>query len=415
MKVVIETITYADFGTHSDIRTLHFKLTQNELSPFSQNRKSFLDFFSEQNFIKADYYRLYKNVLFQVIQHKKTSHKPEQWFQILLDKKATIKLTIYNFENYINKYIHPAFKDYHGMIQFTKCNGTIKYIYNKTFRIFSNCDYYNSCNIVDGNTITLQMSFTKIPKNGKKIVRIICSQNKNVKKILKPFFGKGLSVHLINTNSCGYSSLGEHDIYDTIQKWDIKNWNTFDIIDIVYPQHKPLLFENGLQIREQILQNESFEKNEPTLSQKPFLILLDVDGVINSEKATNKIKVMAGFGNGQITVKYESFVVDAINTWLTKSNIMWLTFWTNMARYRLAPLLGIYDFPVAPFFKNNVRQYSDIVNYNVIWIDDDLYSKYEPLQECADQLEKITSLVRICPKNGLTYSDIKMVNDILGI
>jgi len=90
----------------------------------------------------------------------------------------------------------------------------------------------------------------------------------------------------------------------------------------------------------------------------------------------------------------------------------WLTYWKEHARFRLAPKLGIYDFQVAPFFKYNVHEYPDIDQYNIIWIDDELETDHN-MTNCYNHLSQLTSVLKICQKNGLTQKDIDKVNEYI--
>lgn len=50
--------------------------------------------------------------------------------------------------------------------------------------------------------------------------------------------------------------------------------------------------------------------------------------------------------DGDIAVIYSPAVVNKINEWSTKAEIKWLTNWKENAKNKLAPALGLNDFPV---------------------------------------------------------------------
>jgi hypothetical protein len=114
------------------------------------------------------------------------------------------------------------------------------------------------------------------------------------------------------------------------------------------------------------------------------MIWLDVDGVINplehvrdrfQEEFPDAVQVPCVCRDNEWPVMYSPTVVRKINEWSMVAEVRWLTTWTQSARYRLAPLLGLYDFEVCAFAKGQARcprvHRPGDLQRALIWIDDE--------------------------------------------
>jgi len=152
------------------------------------------------------------------------------------------------------------------------------------------------------NQQKIRIHFSEQLSNGLKIVNLVCKINEQAKEKLTPFIDKGITVHLIEKNKCGWCSHGTDNIYYNINKKELhcKMIEPNNHILIVYPEF-PVI-------------------NEPQQPRKkPFLILLDVDRVVNfsktgdtTEQCTN---VFTAFGDAYCGITFNKTIVDAINNW----------------------------------------------------------------------------------------------------
>jgi len=337
------------------------------------------------------------HIRINILQTSMTREKPEDWLKLIINKQAIIQMyytnqipTIENKKSIINSF---TFTDIQGYLyQLFPLKIVIKSTEDEEYKII--------------------IHFSQQLSNGLEIVKLVCQIDEKAHKKLYPFIDKGLSVHLIENGSHSWCSHGHNNIIDEKNIYNKKDFhykitNPENYILIIYPEF-PV-----------ITATESSLVDFNNKQKKPFLLLLDVDGVINCSKygltkPSNEATVYTGYGDVNCKINYNQYVVDAINNWVYKiKNIYWLTYWELNARFRLAPKLGIYDFQVAPFFKNNVHKYPNIEKYNIIWIDDELEQDYNMIK-CYEQLSQMTSVLKICPKDGLTQQDIDIVNNYIG-
>jgi hypothetical protein len=126
----------------------------------------------------------------------------------------------------------------------------------------------------------------------------------------------------------------------------------------------------------------------PTLIvDNPPLLLLDLDGVINMtslHKADQmklypdvvEISVYSFAHKRHFPFRYSPSVVNSINRWATRAEIRWATSWVHLARYIIAPLIGLHDFE--PICERSKRWHTvqdvppETLRRSVIWIDDEL-------------------------------------------
>jgi hypothetical protein len=95
------------------------------------------------------------------------------------------------------------------------------------------------------------------------------------------------------------------------------------------------------------------EEESNTLTKKP-VILLDVDGVVNSESyeriwPDQKMVQLMGYKY----IYYSPTIVDKINSWNKVANVKWLSYLNNDARDEIAPLIGLDRFENARFDKGD--------------------------------------------------------------
>lgn len=254
-------------------------------------------------------------------------------------------------------------------------------------------------------------------KSGFDLVYKLCEKNTNVNNILFNHINNGMSVHFINPDSNLSCANGENDLLYKFSEYDLeiilKNKGYFII---VYPETNILLSPSPTII------NKNINK---------IKILLDVDGVINIVHYEYKksdidkydcyktIDMYAGFGNAVCKIRYRTAVCDAIRRWSQYAEILWLTSWVDMARYRLAPLIGLPDFKLAPFRKWFIHEqfnFDDELK-GLIWIDDELNYMYKnnvkQMQQKCDENNVASLFVSTTETNGLSDEEIKLIDNFL--
>ena len=167
-------------------------------------------------------------------------------------------------------------------------------------------------------------------------------------------------------------------------------------------------------------------------STKKPLILLDVDGVINMIGRNDphllwpdsKTKKDVTCNNCLYNIVYSPEMISRINAWNIEGEVQWLTTWNNDARIRLAPALGLNDFPVArnpttlskpETFRKHAK---NDPNRAIIWIDDELLGwKRRVKEEDADDEHKLKYFRKnsayVSPVRGLLPEQCAFVDEVL--
>ena len=187
-------------------------------------------------------------------------------------------------------------------------------------------------------------------------------------------------------------------------------------------------------------------------NQRP-LILLDVDGVIvhsysmvqnkKQDKAIRKEYKNAEIPFDDLTdiegYLHSPTVVQSINKWSTVAEMIWLTSWKEKARKKLAPMLGIVDFPFSPLAvidkydrpDKSATVVSHIAECHpdrlIIWVDDEIgFFKEGAIKnqdkgnmesnQSAIEVSKLYSrpnTMLVSPFNGLCPKHVDGINEIL--
>lgn len=149
-------------------------------------------------------------------------------------------------------------------------------------------------------------------------------------------------------------------------------------------------------------------KCDPSDDSHRPVILLDVDGVINAfhpewkrphTLSNDCPMVMVRDDQAKwadlkadhiqsmrhtILVRWSPHVVQAVNKWSERADIIWVTSWRTAAAKNLAPAVGLKPFAVAPLDKHKYACHEEeferlVRGRPVCWIDDEfnMYSSYE--------------------------------------
>jgi hypothetical protein len=190
-------------------------------------------------------------------------------------------------------------------------------------------------------------------------------------------------------------------------------------------------------------------ETEISCTHKP-VILIDVDGVINmlgrNESEAKSLWEDAATVFVRKSVKFEPFeilfspsMVRKINEWNQVAEVRWLTSWNNLARTKLAPLLGLGDFPVSRDRRVLDKTAAAVANAEqlppgtlLIWIDDELKKWKERHAETIEFVKTGTlstlqenavskdsgifdrpNTVLVSPCNGLTEAYCLMIDALL--
>ena len=284
------------------------------------------------------------------------------------------------------------------------------------------------------------------PDNGRELMLSLCKKNNSVNDILYKFIGKGASIHFIPYKKYGGCSHGDHNCFDEFNLFDVekikKGEGYYEIIypalelhesnpsdtiqnNIINTEYNPKDIDTIQNNKVNVEYNESISDSDINIYNKKIQILLDVDGVINmicSPEDLNKYNdsktfdIYGGYGNAIFNIKYRTSIINTIKKWYKYADIFWLTSWRDMARYRLAPVIGLPDFPLAPFYKGNIDEKISL-DKPIIWIDDELNTYYQDnanklKQKCIEKNIKYL-FVTPNPVSGLNENDINIINDFI--
>ena len=159
-----------------------------------------------------------------------------------------------------------------------------------------------------------------------------------------------------------------------------------------------------------------------SLFAKKPVILLDVDGVINTENPYfyngewgDVVETEANITTRTWEVFYSPQVVNKINAWSKIADVRWLTTWDESAKLNLAPALGLNDFAMARLGSEKFTK-TDVVKRTVdeigsdgllIWLEDCL-KDYMP-----ESLRTRPNSVFIAPKWALDREQCQLVDSVL--
>lgn len=159
----------------------------------------------------------------------------------------------------------------------------------------------------------------------------------------------------------------------------------------------------------------------PVLLPRPRTLLwLDVDGVINvlrwhldefRTEFPDFVQTTCASGQKEWPIIYSPTLVRCINTWSRVAEIRWLTSWQHCARYRLAPLLGLFDFEVCLFSKFGAHRVCHHTPADLerplVWIDDTDINHEVP------RLWKNPNVLLVAPLGHLSRDNVQQVDRFL--
>lgn len=165
------------------------------------------------------------------------------------------------------------------------------------------------------------------------------------------------------------------------------------------------------------------------------LILLDVDGVLNSKRMkrlwkdalTSDYVFVINVVDEQdlVTIQYSPTVVETINQWSSSglAEVRWLTNWNGQANTVLAPVIGVKEFGLARESNSITKPdaFLNSIDCNdpdrlVIWIDDHLPTYKKEVGKEAKYKSGIfnrSSTVLVAPLSGLSKSQLEYVDRIV--
>lgn len=153
----------------------------------------------------------------------------------------------------------------------------------------------------------------------------------------------------------------------------------------------------------------------PTPEMSKSILLLDVDGVLNSvhDKPHDDLRedtYFSGMANRDLRLRWSPWVIEQVKRWATIVEIKWATSWGTSAQYILAPKLGLPHFelfaPHRKFWPELPEAYAD---YRILWLDDEFWwtgTMDHYRSHCRD-----LACVRV--EDGLTSAHVALVDTIL--
>jgi hypothetical protein len=273
----------------------------------------------------------------------------------------------------------------------------------------------------------LKGNYAKTPLPDPVIVTVDFSllQEKNVmQQILESPLVKPHITHLLNEEDAISAHFVERNLmYDngrgpTDVAWQLRN-NVYTQVEfnrsfssqgtllrLVYPANDP---------HNHTTPAATFE--ESTVTSTTPLILLDVDGVINTVEDnplwTDNKTVHVRSGCRQFKITYSQSVVKRINSWSDKAEIQWLTTWKAGARYRIAPAIGLKGFKVCKSGKTGLADFlpEGYLSRPIIWIDDELKLDYK--KDVEKMQQKVKAFLPLTPSWGLGPKDLDEVDNFI--
>ncbi len=177
---------------------------------------------------------------------------------------------------------------------------------------------------------------------------------------------------------------------------------------------KSLFFASHIDIKDKI----DFMNNGP-------LILLDVDGVINTLGGTPPWDDIESDIINKFKIVWSKKVVSTLNKWSRHSfaEILWLTTWNHNAQLHLAPRLNLdyfmlarntylYHYDKIPTF---LEYHKKFPKRKIIWLDDDSDKFMDWIKENYPELD-LSNVVNISPTKqtgGLVKEELDKVEEIL--